>query len=500
MKRKINKILIANRGEIAVRVIKTCNELGIKTVAVYSEVDRNALHVKRADESYLLGSAPATESYLDKEKILRCAKASGVDAIHPGYGFLSENPDFVEMVEKQGIVFIGPGVEAMRAMGDKTTARHLAKTLGVPIVPGTAEAVTSSDQAMVLAEEITYPILLKAAGGGGGKGMRIVRSEAELDSALKASQSEAASSFADDRVYIEKYLDDPRHIEIQILADSHGNVVHLGERECSIQRRHQKIVEESPSTIVDQNLRRKLTEAAIKLVSASGYRGAGTVEFMVCGDKTFYFLEMNARLQVEHPVTEMRVGIDLVREQIMIARGERLTYTQEDIQFQGHSIECRIYAEDPMNNFYPSIGEIVLLRSPSGFGVREESGLEEGCEVTTYYDPLIAKLIVWGRTREETINRMLNALSSYRIYGIRTNLPLCSWIIDHEEFRRGNIDTNFLTKHWSPKSSPKPPEEIRTAAVIIAALREQSLQKPYASRNHVASKSKWRNKLLEGLR
>lgn len=500
MKRKINKILIANRGEIAVRIIKTCNELGIKTVAIYSDVDRHALHVQQADESYLLGPAPARESYLRMEKILQVASISRVDAIHPGYGFLSENAGFVDMVEKEGILFIGPSAKSMRTMGDKTTARKLSKALGVPVVPGSTDPISSITEAKTIARTITYPILLKAAGGGGGKGIRIVLSEAELESSLKASRSEAASSFGDDRVFIEKYLENPRHIEVQIIVDSQGNVAHLGERECSIQRRHQKIVEESPSSIVDSRLRASLTEAAITLVKASGYTSVGTVEFMVDQNKNFYFLEMNARLQVEHPVTEMRVRLDLVREQIRIAEGERLQFTQSDITFHGHSIECRIYAEDPMNNFCPSVGRIEFLRPPSGFGVREERGIEEGEDVTPYYDPLISKLIVWGITREEAVERMLQALLSYRIYGVRTNLLLCSWIMKHDSFRQGNIDINFLLKHYSPQSLPIPTEEIRAVAAAIATFEEKLLRQQMILPDHVHPRSKWKVKRSEAMR
>jgi acetyl-CoA carboxylase biotin carboxylase subunit len=499
MKRRINKILVANRGEIAVRVIKTCREMGIKTVAVYSEVDAQLPHVRLADDAHCVGPAAARESYLNQLKILEVALEAGVDAVHPGYGFLSENAEFVNAVQKAGLVFIGPDAPAICKMGDKTAARRLAQSLGVPIVPGTTKPVSTLEEAESVSSKIGYPILLKAAGGGGGKGMRIVRKKTDLASSLRASKSEARSAFADDRVYIEKFIENPRHIEVQILADHHGNAVHLGERECSIQRRHQKIIEESPSTIVDESVRHQITQAALELVRASGYVNAGTIEFIFDSDRKFYFLEMNTRLQVEHPVTEFRIGRDLVREQIGVAQGYPLSFSQNDVEFQGHSIECRLYAEDPMDNFFPSTGKIVWLRAPSGFGIREDRGIEEGNEITTYYDPIISKLVVWGMTREEAIERMSYAIDSYELFGIRNNLRLCRWVMQHDKFRAGEFDTNFLTRFFGPNSLDTPsPDTLRTAAVAAALWQTEHSNAPGTVPSDGAVQiSKWSKKRIE---
>jgi len=497
---KIKRILIANRGEIAIRVIKTCKEMGIQTVAVYSEVDHNALHVRMADEAYLLGPAPARESYLNQEKIIKIAKYTKSDAIHPGYGFLSENPIFVELVEKSGLIFIGPSAKSIRLMGDKTAARKLASSISVPIVPGTTEPLTSIEEAINTAFKVTYPILLKAAGGGGGKGMRIVNSESELASSFRSSQSEAKSAFNDGRIYIEKYIQNPRHIEVQILADNQGNVIHLGERECSIQRRHQKIIEESPSTIVTTEIRERLTKAATTLIRASGYNNAGTIEFIFDQSRNFYFLEMNTRLQVEHPVTEMRVGLDIVREQIGIAEGNPLSINQGDVVFNGHSIECRVYAEDPSNNFYPSVGKIVSLKSPMGLGIREDRGIEEGNDISSYYDPLISKLVVWAITRHEALERMRCALSNYEIFGVRNNLSLCSWVMNHPKFVNGDFDTNFLHRYFKPEDIARTPDQILKVGAIAAILQNEMLPVSSVPLKNEDIKSRWRGKSIENMR
>lgn len=500
MKKKIKKTLVANRGEIAVRVIKTCKELGIGTVAIYSEIDRESPHVRQADEAYLVGPAPATESYLNQSKIVEIAKKSQTDAIHPGYGFLSENPSFVELLERNRITFIGPNAASIRLMGDKTAARRLAQSIGIPIVPGTTAPVSSEDEAAAVATQLGYPILLKAAGGGGGKGMRLVQSESELSSAFRGSQSEARSAFADDRVYVEKYIERPRHIEVQVLADMHGNVVHIGERECSIQRRHQKVVEESPSVFINESIRDNITQAAVQLIKASGYVNAGTIEFIFDQEKHFYFLEMNTRLQVEHPVTELRTGLDLVREQINIAAGNPIPFTQKDIHFRGHAIECRIYAEDPENNFFPSIGTILHLKAPSGLGIREDRGIDEGNEITTYYDPLISKIIAWGITRDDAIRRMRNALDTYEIFGLHHNVPFCSWVLQHELFREGRFNTNFIQTYYSPEKLALPSDDVLRAAATAAVLLEQRQHVPAILNLDGQTRSKWGAKRNEYMR
>ncbi len=440
------KVLIANRGEIAVRVIRACREMGIATVAVFSEADREALHVLQADEAVAIGPAPAAESYLSQDKIIAAARTTGAQAIHPGYGFLAENADFAEACAAAGLVFIGPPPAAVRATGDKLAARRVAAKLGVPLVPGTSQPLADGAEAARAAAEIGYPVMIKAALGGGGKGMRLVRAYAELEGALRSARSEAGSAFGDATVYIEKYIAAPRHIEIQVLADAHGAVVHLGERECSIQRRNQKLVEESPSPCVTPELRRRMGEAACKIAAATGYVNAGTVEFLVDRDGKFYFLEINARLQVEHPVTEFVTGRDLVREQIRIAAGEKLGYAQEDIAFSGHAIECRINAEDPDANFLPSPGKILGLRAPGGPWVRDDSGVYEGYTVPRYYDTLMAKLIVWAPDREAAIARMDRALAEYHVSGLRTTLPVLRRIVRHPDFAAGKLDTGFMER------------------------------------------------------
>ncbi|GBD08776.1 Acetyl-/propionyl-coenzyme A carboxylase alpha chain [Candidatus Thermoflexus japonica] len=461
------KVLIANRGEIAVRIIRACRELGIRTVAVFSEVDRNALHVRHADEAYCIGPAPARESYLRIDKILEAARRAGADAIHPGYGFLAERPDFAEACEEAGIVFIGPPPRAIGAMGDKATARKMARALGVPIVPGTDGGLSDEDL-MEAARRIGFPILIKASAGGGGKGMRIVRSLEEMPDALAAARREAMAAFGDDDVYLEKLVEGARHVEIQILADQHGNVIHLGERECSIQRRHQKLIEESPSPIVDEEMRQRMGEVAVRIAQAIGYVNAGTVEFLVDKDRNFYFIEMNTRLQVEHPVTEMVTGVDIVKEQIRIARGRKLRYRQEDIRQTGWAIECRITAEDPFNNFMPSTGRIVTLAEPTGPGVRVDSGVYEGCGITPYYDSLIAKVITWGETRGEAILRMRRALEEFRIIGIQTIIPFHQAILNSTRFLAGHFDTKFVEERFS--MDEETPPDLEEVAAIIATL------------------------------
>ena len=440
------KILIANRGEIAVRVIRACHEMGITAVAVYSEVDRAALHVRKADEAYPIGAAAAAESYLNIGKILDVARQSGAEAIHPGYGFLSENARFAQACVDVGVKFIGPKVAAMNAMGSKTRARQAMERAGVPFVPGTSRGLESIEEAEEVAARIGYPVMLKAAAGGGGKGMRLVHTPDQLKSSLDAARSEAERSFGDGEVYIEKAILNPRHIEMQILADEHGNTLYLGERECSLQRRHQKVLEEAPSPIVDLDMRRRMGEVAVRVARAANYTNAGTVEFLVDQRKNFYFLEMNTRLQVEHPVTELVTGLDLVHLQIRIAAGEKLPLRQEDVQIRGHAMECRIYAEDPDNNYFPSPGKITLLLEPSGPGIRTDSGMYEGWTVPMDYDPLLAKLIGYGSDREQAIARLTRALDEYFVGGIKTNIALFRRILADPDFRAGKLDTGFLDR------------------------------------------------------
>jgi acetyl-CoA carboxylase biotin carboxylase subunit len=472
------KILIANRGEIACRVIRACREMKITTVAVYSVADRDGLHVRMADEAYFIGEAPSSESYLRGEKIIEVAKMSGAEAIHPGYGFLSENAEFVRRVTDEGITFIGPSPEAMEGMGGKISARKIAIKAGVPVVPGTTEPLNSFEEAKEVAANIGYPVMLKASAGGGGKGMRLVGNENDLKNALEAAQSEAESSFGDSSVYIEKAIVRPRHIEIQIFSDKHGNHVHLGERECSIQRRHQKVIEECPSPINDADLRHAMGECAVLVAKAVNYVGAGTVEFLVSDlDKSFYFLEMNTRLQVEHPVTELVTRFDLVREQINVAYGAKLSFSQEDVNWEGHAIECRVYAEDPENNFLPSPGKITRLRLPQGSGVRDDGGVYEGAEVSIYYDPMISKLAVYGRTRQEAIERMRRALREYEVGGIKTTLPFFREIMEDEEFISGRLDTSFINRYNERKKPKEPSETEKDMALIASALAYADKQK-----------------------
>jgi acetyl-CoA carboxylase biotin carboxylase subunit len=459
------KILIANRGEIAVRVIRACRELGITAVAVYSDVDRASLHVRKADEAYHIGPPAAAESYLNVAKILDVAKRSGADAIHPGYGFLSENSKFAQACGDAGVKFIGPSSASMEMMGSKTRARQEMERAGVPFVPGTSRGLESAQQAEQVAAKIGYPVMLKAAAGGGGKGMRLVHTPAELKPALEAAQSEAGHAFGDDEVYLEKAIVNPRHIEMQVLADEHGNMVYLGERECSIQRRHQKVLEESPSPIVDADLRRRMGEVAVRVARAANYTNAGTVEFLVDRAKNFYFLEMNTRLQVEHPVTELITGLDLVHLQIRIAAGEKLPFEQKDVCIRGHAIECRIYAEDPDNNYFPSPGKITLLLSPSGPGIRRDSGMYEGWTVPIDYDPLLAKLIGYGTDRSQAISRLTRALHEYFVGGIKTNISLFRRILADADFQAGKLDTGYLDRLLKSQ-----PAEVRSGDAGVAAI------------------------------
>ena len=461
------KILVANRGEIAVRVIRTCREMGICSVTVYSDADRTALHTRYADEIYYLGPAPAIESYLKIEKIIEIAKKSNVQAIHPGYGFLAENTGFAKTCEANNIVFIGPNSKAIELLGDKIASKKTMTKAGIPVIPGSEGAVEKEGEALKLAERIGFPILIKATGGGGGKGMRTVRKKEELAGAMKQAMSEAKSAFGNPTIFFEKFLEAPRHIEFQILADNYGSVIHLYERECSIQRRHQKLIEESPSVIMTDQLRKNMGEAAVKAVRASNYTNAGTVEFMVDKNRNFYFLEMNTRLQVEHPVTELITGTDIVKEQLKIAAGEKLSLKQEDIKISGAAIECRISAEDPENNFAPSTGKIVELIEPAGPGIRVDSGIYQGFEVPIYYDPLVAKLLVWAQNRQEAIARMKRALSEYRIRGIKTSIPFHTLVMGNPKFVAGDYDTTFIDRVLGQIAYKKQNYEVAAIAATI---------------------------------
>ncbi len=477
MKREMfKKVLVANRGEIAVRVLRACRELGISTVTVYSEADRNALHTRYADEAYEIGPPPATESYLRIERIIEVAKRSGAQAIHPGYGFLAENTHFAQACESEKITFVGPSSKAIRLLGDKIEARKTMEGAGIPVIPGSGKELSTEEEAVEVVGKIGLPVLIKAAAGGGGKGMRIVRKREELAPAIRQAASEAGSTFGNPTIYIEKYLESPRHIEFQVLADNYGNVVHLGERECSIQRRYQKLVEESPSPIMTEELREEMGKAALKAVKVSGYTNAGTVEFMVDPQKNFYFLEMNTRLQVEHPVTELVTGIDIVKEQLKISSGQPLSIHQEEVRLFGAAIECRIAAEDPENNFMPSMGKITELVEPGGPGVRVESGIFAGFEVPIFYDPLIAKLLVWAPTREEAIFRMRRALSEYTIRGIKTSVPFHQEVLHNPHFVKGEYNTTFIEKMFGGMRLKRGDHRIAAVAAVIASIqREKAL-------------------------
>jgi acetyl-CoA carboxylase, biotin carboxylase subunit len=492
------KILIANRGEIALRIQRACRELGIATVAVYSEADRAALQVLEADEAWLLGPAPAAESYLRGDLILDIARSTGADAVHPGYGFLSENADFAEACEREGVKFIGPPASAMRALGSKTRARQAADAAGMPRTPGSTQPLASLAEAYAVAKEIGYPVMLKAAAGGGGKGMRAVSRREDLKGAFETAQSEALRAFGSDEVYLEKLIERPRHIEIQVLADEHGNCIHLGERECSVQRRHQKVIEEAPSAVVGPDLRRRMGESAVRLAQSQGYTNAGTVEFLVDDEQNFYFLEVNTRLQVEHPVTELVTGLDLVHLQIRIAQGEPLPITQDEVEIRGHAIECRVYAEDPDNGFFPSPGRITRLLQPGGPGIREDCGIYEGWVVPMDYDPMLSKLIAYAPTRKQAITRLLRALDEYVIGGIRSNLGLFRRILSDEAFRTARIDTGYLDRLLAtPPSNGATSDD--SIAAIAAALFESLRSVPAGAAQ--APASAWKSTARrEGLR
>ncbi|PTN08029.1 acetyl-CoA carboxylase biotin carboxylase subunit [Mangrovibacterium marinum] len=466
--RKINKILVANRGEIAIRIMRTCREMNIATVAVFSDADRTSMHVRYADEAYYIGPAPSKESYLRADKIIDVALKSKADAIHPGYGFLSENAEFAKLCSENKIVFIGPSAEVIVAMGDKIQARKAMIAAGVPVVPGTTEAIASEDEALEIIAEIGLPVMIKASAGGGGKGMRLVTQEAEILSSVRAARSEALAAFNDDAVYIEKYVSSPHHIEFQVMGDQHGNVIHLFERECSIQRRHQKMVEETPSPLMTAELRAQMGADAVNAAKAVNYVGAGTIEFLVDDQRNYYFLEMNTRLQVEHPITERVTGVDLVKQQILVAEGHALEYQQQDLAQKGHAIECRIYAEDSDNNFMPSAGRIHNITEPLGLGVRTDGYVYEGYEIPIHYDPMISKLIVWASNREEAIQRMRRALYEYKITGVKTSIKFLERIMDSEDFRSGNYDTTYIEKNRDNLLRADQPDTVQEDMVIIA--------------------------------
>ncbi len=465
----IKKVLIANRGEIAVRVMRSCREMGIKSVAVYSEADRTSMHVRYADEAYFIGPSPSNESYLVIDKIIEVAKKSKADAIHPGYGFLSENAEFSNRCKNEGLIFIGPSAYAIDTMGDKITARQTMLKANVPVVPGTTEALKDIEEAKKVIKEIGLPVMVKASAGGGGKGMRLVKEEKDIESSINAAKSESMAAFNDDAIYVEKYIESPHHIEFQILADQHGNAIHLFERECSVQRRHQKVVEETPSPIMTPKVREEMGKHAVAAAKAVNYEGAGTIEFIVDDQLNYYFLEMNTRLQVEHPITERVVGVDLVKQQILIASGEVLALKQEDLFQHGHAIECRIYAEDPDNNFMPSPGEIKHITEPLGLGVRHDGYVYEGYKIPMYYDPLISKLIVWANTREEAIARLKRALYNYKITGIKTSIKFLARILDCPEFIGGNYNTHFIDNNYAFLMERRPPVGHFEDVAVIAA-------------------------------
>ncbi len=510
-----SKVLIANRGEIAVRIIRACRDMGLASVAVYSDADREATHVRMADEAIHLGPPAPSESYLNIGKLIDAAKQTGAGAIHPGYGFLSENADFADACAAAGVIFVGPSGEVMRKLGEKTAAKRIAVEAGVPIVPGYNSRLESAEEAAEIAEEIGYPVLLKAAAGGGGKGIRFVHAEEQLPAALRMAMSEAKTAFGDDAVYMEKAVHPARHIEVQIFGDTHGNYVHLGERECSIQRRHQKLIEESPSVALDEELRARFTTAAVALARAAGYVNAGTVEFLLGPDRAFYFLEVNTRLQVEHPVTEWRTGLDLVREQLRVAAGLPLSFAQSDVRFTGHAIEARITAEDPFNRFLPASGTIAALHDPAGPGVRLESGIFEGLRVSLFYDSLLAKLICWGADRTEALARLRRALEEYTIDGVRTTIPFAQWLLHHPRFQAGDFSTDFVAEEWHPDEveaeqarlpgqagEPPAPDaatelDAEQAAALFAVLYAQETEAAAAQRRAASDgvergRSRWR--------
>lgn len=491
----IKKLLIANRGEIALRIMRTAREMGIQTVAIYSEADRTALHVRYADESVCVGPAPSSESYLRADVIIDVCKRLNVDAIHPGYGFLSENANFSRAVREAGLIFVGPSPESIEVMGSKLAAKAAVANYNIPMVPGTPSAITDRTEAKAISATIGYPILIKASAGGGGKGMRVVENEADFDEQMDRAVSEAISAFGDGSVFIEKYVTSPRHVEIQVLGDQHGNIIHLFERECSIQRRHQKVVEEAPSSILTPEIRESMGRAAVDVARACGYYGAGTVEFIVNDNLDFYFLEMNTRLQVEHPVTEQITGVDLVRQMIYIAEGKPLAIKQEDLTITGHAMEVRVYAEDPANNFLPDVGTLDTYIRPQGNGVRVDDGFEQGMAIPIYYDPMIAKLITYGDTREEAIQKMIRAIDEYQISGVQTTLPFCRFVMEHDAFRSGQFDTGFVSKYFTPDDLIPPPNttEEQLAVVLAAWLMDNSKPKQNEAPAQVNRKaSKWK--------
>lgn len=496
----MKKILIANRGEIALRIMRSAREMGIKTVAVYSEADRTSLHVLYADEAICIGPAPSNQSYLVGEKIIAACKATGAEAIHPGYGFLSENAGFARMVKTAGLILIGPTPEAMEIMGNKLSAKAAALKYQIPMVPGTEEAITDVEEAKKRAVEVGFPILIKAAAGGGGKGMRVVEQAADFEEQMQLAVSEATSAFGDGSVFIERYVSSPRHIEIQVLGDTHGNIVHLFERECSIQRRHQKVIEEAPSSVLTPEIRERMGKCAVDVARSVSYVGAGTVEFILDENLEFFFLEMNTRLQVEHPVTEMITGLDLVKEQIRIARGEKLAYTQEDLRINGHAMELRVYAEDPENNFLPDIGTLQTYKTPKGNGVRVDDGFEQGMEIPIYYDPMIAKLITYGKDRQEAIERMVRAIDEYQITGIQTTLGFGKFVMQHEAFISGTFDTHFVSKYFKAGSLKTQDDDEALIAALMGALfyKKQSAPARNEPQDIQVNTNNWRrNRLIK---
>ena len=491
---KIHKLLVANRGEIALRIMRSAKEMGITTVAVFSEIDRVALHVRFADEAYCIGPAPSSESYLRMDKIIEVAKKSGADAIHPGYGFLSENEEFAELVKNSGLIFVGPSADSMRIMGSKLAAKEAVAKFKVPLVPGTSTPITHVSEAKVIAKKIGYPILIKASAGGGGKGMRVVESEDDFQNQMERAVSEATSAFGDGAVFIEKYIAKPRHIEFQIFGDQHGNVVHLFERECSIQRRHQKVVEEAPSSVLTPELRKQMGDAAVNAAKAANYYNAGTIEFILDEDNSFYFLEMNTRLQVEHPVTEMITGLDLVKLQLLIAEGGKLPFKQEDLTIHGHAIEVRVCAEDPANNFLPDIGTLETYKRPQGHGVRVDDGFEQGMKIPVQYDPLLAKLIVHAETRELAMDKMKRAIDDYEISGVETTLSFGKFVMGHPAFRSGNFNTRFIENYFKPEMLKGEMTEIEEMLASVLAVSISKKIKPHPSANTASFNdiSKWR--------
>lgn len=496
--RPITKLLVANRGEIALRVMRTAKEMGIKTVAVFSEADRNALHVRFADEAICLGGPASSESYLRADKIIEACRITGAQAIHPGYGFLSENAGFSKMVEEAGLLFVGPNAHAIEIMGSKLAAKAAVKAYDIPMVPGTPEAISDRDEARTICQQIGFPILIKASAGGGGKGMRIVNHIDELDEQIDRAMSEALSAFGDGSVFIEKYILGPKHIEVQVLGDKHGNIVHLFERECSVQRRHQKVVEEAPSAVLTQEVRARIGADAVKVAKACGYYGAGTVEFIMDKDLNYYFLEMNTRLQVEHPVTEQITGVDLVREMIRIAEGHPLSFSQEALSLRGHSIEIRVYAEDPTNNFLPDIGNLKRYVRPQGPGIRVDDGFEEGMDIPIYYDPMIAKLIVTAANREEAIARMIRAIDEYNITGVKTTLDFCKFVMEHENFRSGAFTTGFVGEYFKPEMLTEASDmQEELAAALTHILANPLMSKPLADYTPALEPNPWQEKRTE---